>query len=247
MAGTSCGVMWISQSRDKPHAHHHTYFYSNFYLVLVRPMICFFIANSNSTKPLLALWDPSFPWQTPSSPSQLSLVTHRHRNANHSCISKSQQEPAPFSSGSPHEQMNQAALAKIRAKLTPLQAWKAGPGSALEAEGVWNIIAVWLWSPIVIGQDVSVVEETFSKAMRPYTIAASFSFEKTALQLPEQAQPAPQRNTEAISSKCPGDLLFAVWHPEKTKNLGIITAEATKVKPFGNFQPWITKKGWQLF
>lgn len=60
-----------------------------------------FIANSNSTKPLLELclhfWDVSFPWQRSLSPSQLSHVSQRQWRANHSC-SSSTRARAIFSS-----------------------------------------------------------------------------------------------------------------------------------------------------
>lgn len=56
--------------------------------------------------------------------------------------------------------------------------------------------------------------------MSSYT--TEFSDLRKVLKLPEQAQPAPQGNTEEISSKCPGDILFADRHPEENKNPRII-------------------------
>lgn len=140
-----------------------------------------FIANSNSNKPLPVFWiyflEPVLslaglhpPANCPSSPTGNGTLTT-------AASAKPQQEQEPFSPGSLHQQMNQALWQKSEQTLHLYRSGKRGPGSALEAEAIWNTAAVWLWSvkTLMLSRKLSV------RPWDPTLPLQVFWFEKTVL------------------------------------------------------------------
>lgn len=114
----------------------------------------------------------------------------------------------------------------------------AGGNAGVNTRGALEARAIHLVGlPIAIGRDISVVKETFRRAVRSYTTTSRFVIWGNTVIATRAAQPAPQRNTEAISSRCPWDILFAARHPEENKSLRIITAEAARWSPLVIYSP----------
>lgn len=112
-----------------------------------------------------------------------------------------------------------AALAKIRANLTPLQVWTWNRGNP--KHHCMSGCDHPLWSSTVISHNFGVVKGTFSKAKSSCTTRASFLIWAKCWNYQSQHSQL-LKETEAISSNCPGDVLFADWYPEENKNLRII-------------------------